>query len=1346
MAFTTAWDQAQATDSRYPYRVGVQILTDATDTGSWCDINKPVPTTAADLFYNRLVKFPTVEVRSEVRPGRFASSVSSIVVDDWDAAFGKQLPWSMWNITGGPESLVSWYHARLRVRIAHHAGNTGTWIWNTIGTFLIEDIQRDAENKTATIKLVGLEKILMDAKASTVRTGDSWMVNAPIPLIARRLVEASGAGALTWETGSPPASCTLATSESYFSPVGNIPTLAGSPPVWNEHNNFVPRFSMVSTTDSSIIYFVGHTITTNKAAAVRWNTTANTWTREEYDLAGYGAAEAIYAVQDATYNTDKLYIVATGNALQPPGDQSPHNHSIVIFEVSAADISYVNANTNAAVYIPQYLASEPCWYVGVLYWGSFAAAVLPYRGQNVPVFFRSQVNAPGYDASGVSVVTVDTASADYPDSMTNTPHNHVCSINVAGSSSCTTFADWECDTGYYHLKRTQDSPDDPWWPARAPVHTQLSEAFRYDATRHCVYWIQWHENSTHTVGNWYLSHFSIDTELYGMGQIINHGGGHYGLVTDFLNRCVTAFDVVATSASAGYLWLAVEAHPSGAGDYVDTAARTKLYRFSLPAHNTTLSSPTDLTFPDLYWSAEWVTRDQRWWAPLIVTIRHNPVNSTGAFNPIWGITANRRGALAQAYSIWGYSTGGALAGGKVNLSGWPVSPCPFVQTAVVRVSGSTLGAEYFQDQATGALYYVGVLNNSTSFLLGSVRYGEACDAENVWASCNLLDWDGPGTAAAIFGVSASNTPADMRCPLRTEAHWGGETADIGARSPGGRITLWQYRSELSDVIRVADFGDDTAWDALDSLRQAAGNYVTGFNAEGAITFRPRSTATPAYTIVKKGDNFAATDMATLGAESIACSLDHSAIINSISVIPRIGEPGSATHDMILTPDSTGDDAVVTVHYSGSQAQRVMLQCIKAGKPKLYSDAVDSAPLLFSWSRPLSDLSTVLRIQAVVTDTDITVYGLYTDGVGSTRLGEGRIEIGDVVYVGDGGARKITAITPDAGFIELDGSVGGTATHKIGSPVRIIPADRSRMGDSSVGVCTLTADFNVPLAGGSRPKLYVSDSSHIRPGMVLYKDCGYVQVVEVGRDGNLVVRGHILGGVRGIGSGATVTWAAGTNLKGAVWVEWLGRTYPAGDTDASFSLSAPAKVADNSTTFAVGDRIIITCPGMVLRKMNNAVVRHENALSIERYGKKEYRLGDNHLLDQTRAMAVMGDMEDAPTYLTEAHGVPMVSVFSIGTTVNVKNQHLFPDAAGYAVAHEVIGLRWNLDSGLMDLTMRSITVAGRGDAAEAPVAPLDTVTGWARNSLYVRRPPLERTIAMGVAEAKAVAPDATIAIV
>jgi hypothetical protein len=1330
VAFTTAWDQAQATDSRYPYRVGVQILADASDAGSWCDLNKPVPATAADLFYNRLLKMPTVEVRSEVRPGRFASSVSSIVVDDWDAAFGKQPPWPMWNITGGAESLVSWYHARLRVRVAHHAGVAGMWTWFTLGTFIIEDIQRDGENKTATIKLIGLEKLLMDAKASVARVGDSWMVNAPIPMIATRLVEAAGAGMMDWETGSPPASCTLDTVESYYSPLGNIPPTVGDPQVWNEHHDFVPRFALISPVDPTIIYYVGHTITTNKAAAARWDMDLNTWSLATYDLAGYCACEGIYAAQDATYNTASLYVFAAGNALAPPGDNTPHNHSVVIFEINSDTLAYVGIKSTVAVWMPQYLATEGSFYGGVRNWGSFDAAVMPYAGQDVPVFFRSQVNVPGYYTDGV-----DARRSQAVDSGTYMPRNYPCSISDGSGDSLWGFDDWEFDAGYYYLYLSL-GVGTPMWPARAPVHTQLSEAFRYDATRHSVYWVRWEENSTHTTGFWYLSRFDTTASpAYNAGQIINLAGADYGHPVDFDHRCITAFDVVATSASAGYIWFGVECRPAAYDEYSDTAARTKLLRFSLPAHNTTIATPTELVFSDatsnLAWSAEWVTANQRWYAPLIVTIRHNPINSAGAFNPVWGVVANRRGALAQAFGIWAFSTAGDISGGKVNRAGWPVSTCPFVQTAFPRTASSISAIEYFQDQATGVLYMIGLSNSSGVFGLWAMRYGDVCDAENTWASCNPIQ-----TADAVYGVSASDTPADMRVPLKTVAHWAGEIAPIGSRAPGGRVTLWQLKSELSDVIPVADFGDDSAWDALGNLRQAAGNYVVGFNASGGMAFRARSTTTPTYTIVKQGDDFAVLNMLTLAAESLTSSLDHSAIINSISITPRIGGRDPVTCDLICTPTpakttewggrkhyvpaSSATDAVISVQYAANSAQRIMLKCVKGGKPKAYSGTAEPSGLLFSWSHPLADLSTILSAQAVQTATDISVYGLYTDGSGACRLGEGRIEIGDVVYVGDGVACKITAIYPDVGQIELEGTVGGTATHKAGTPVRIIPTDRSRMGDSGEGICTLTASYLFGSGDSARP-MYVDDSSHIRPGMVLYKEAGYVQVLEVSRDGSLVTRGAVLGGVRGIGSGSgsTVTWAAGTNLRGAVWVEWLGRTYPAGDTGASFSIAAPAKDADNSLTFAVGDRIVITCPGMTLRKMDNAVVRHENALSIERYGKKEYKLGDNHLLDTTRAIAVMADMEDAPTYLTEARGVPLVTVFEIGTTINVLNQHLFPSAAGYTVAHEVIGIRWNLDTCLMDLTMRSIETAGRGETAVPPPAG-GLVTGWAKDSLYVRR--------------------------
>ena len=223
----SGYDLAAASGAPMPFRVAVEVYTDS--PSRWCDINKPFRGAAGDDFYNLLIGLPTLKVQSEVVPGRFATSVSSLKLRDDDGIFGKEAEnVTLYDLGGTACTIEDWHDKKVRIRIGHHVESTDAWDYDTLGTFKIDRITRDPKTRVATMKLVGLEKELMDASAADVKRGDSWFTNIPIPLLAKELLREGTNDEGDWESNSPPDDCRQDWTEPVLSVLGNMPVLKSS--------------------------------------------------------------------------------------------------------------------------------------------------------------------------------------------------------------------------------------------------------------------------------------------------------------------------------------------------------------------------------------------------------------------------------------------------------------------------------------------------------------------------------------------------------------------------------------------------------------------------------------------------------------------------------------------------------------------------------------------------------------------------------------------------------------------------------------------------------------------------------------------------------------------------------------------------------------------------------------------------------------------------------------------------------------------------------------------------------------------------------------------------------------
>jgi hypothetical protein len=594
--------------------------------------------------------------------------------------------------------------------------------------------------------------------------------------------------------------------------------------------------------------------------------------------------------------------------------------------------------------------------------------------------------------------------------------------------------------------------------------------------------------------------------------------------------------------------------------------------------------------------------------------------------------------------------------------------------------------------------------------------GEPADGESTWASANLL-WD--DAYDTLYGWSASNSPADCRIDFKEYGDWDPNDPPLAQNTPGGRMSMWQWVTEIGDVVRVADFADASIWDALEMCREIAGDYVMGIDRNGDLVFKARQTSGDSVVEIReRGDQGILTDGTHAPAESIGSHLDHRAVANSITIPAWIGESKTEPPELILTPDSEADNIEVTAHFSGTSAQRVVLRCIRGGTPKTDPTAAPEVPLLFSWTRVYADLTTSLSVVARDDEGQIRVFGLYEGVDGEAFLGESKVRVGDSCYVGDGNINTIASINIATGQLTFEAgeTVGGADIHPIGMTVTITPQAGHRYADSLDGICTVSGSFSL---AGTYGTLTVDSTERLSAGMVLYRDTSYVQVIEIISATEIYVKKRVLGTGRGQGN-----WSDGDILRGAIWIEYAGYSYAISNTKLSVAIFPQTKESYGKGFFREGDRIVFTSSGLISRKVEHAIIRAVNSESIERYGQKDYKPRvENRLLSQQRARYLVSSKTEHlawPPHATKAKGLPLLTGLAIGDLVDVSHSYLFPDAASYTVTHAVTGITWDLERGATELSLRSVQAAGRAAARTPPPSPpAPAWRRWERYGMYRR---------------------------
>ena len=1275
----SGFDKAAVSGVQYPFRVQVAICA---DDGTWCDINKEYPQGPQDTCYRRLIALPALRQQSEVRPGRFATSISDLKLDDHDSMFAAE-SWTLYDSSGDSHTLASWYNARVKISVSHHVDSQSEWTSDTLGVFALTSIERSLD-KTATVKLSGLERKLMDTSAATFKNGGSPPINIPCQIAIQRLVDIGSDGSLAFESGSPPDDMTIASASNYAGILGNVPGKASEDNGgdWSESQDFVPRW-IESAGDK--LFFFGYSKKNNKPAACYWHRGEEQWSAVETVTPSSGVGwEFVFAHAGSGDYANKFIAVAITCSSGSATRLEAGCYALGIYSVDTSDASIMDLSVSSAVWPCNHIAMRP-HRVGL---HSFTGMVEDNVGRfNPGVFFPSVASSPGVDDGGsydwkVYAKESSTTSEHEPTRLmhaTDPPEVPWQDSNLAA---------WDEDfaPGFYTFHRSYVSGYT--YPVYFKTHDHIQSAFKYCSRRNDILWLNFDFSS----GRWRVAYFDCGTGRTGL-MTITHPAEPTGTTDEdkdkrFYRYMPTAFHITDGAVQRIYLstislYDANAAHPYPQGEYIQAYLKSGILDTTISMTTTLVWTPTTTIETN---------KGQRY-CPLIISI---DILELGATVLLYGQVLNWWAANGTCYGLWYWRSPFDCAVFASGNGYTPTTSAPMVIS-----TGNSGACIYALDQGSGTLWY-GRPNGT----MAPITDGMPVDGENTWAATQLYIDTGSTYGDTLYVVSASTSPADCHIRLRYATDWSSGNPNLGSYSPSGRTTLWTYGHRVAAVIPVADFGDVSCWDALEQIRVFCGDYIMGINSDGDFYFKRRPSSATALTI-KSTDGFVGRDGTEIPALKLATKLDVEHIANSFAVPLYLGERSAVAVDMILTSDSKADGIMPVAAQLTNESQRVVLYCINAGS--LDTDVGD-APLLFAWRKVLADISGILSSAATKAATTLYMYGIF-EGLGGTyQLGDATLSVGDTVQIGDSNFIEISAIAE--GMLTLADEIGGSGDHPKGSQVRIRPKDSSRYSDSADGVCKVTQAFTIGTSG-EISVLTVDDTERLSHGMYLSSGSGGVQVLEVLSDTTARVKAQ----PNGVGGGnSNGTWAIDTVLSGYIWIRSGSATYTVSNTGVNLTFAAPDDNIYRNARFEVGDRIVITCGGLTNKKLDHAIYRASNSTSIERYGTKEYKMKvENRLMTGTRAKILFAYESDlaSPSWVSTATVPLLVSQSDIGpgARVAVCSPYLWPYEPDNTVAHNVMGWTANLNIGTLTLSLRSVTdTIADGQAGAA----------WDRHAYFGRR--------------------------
>jgi hypothetical protein len=203
------------------------------DDGTWCDMTRPVPVVHGDPGVDRLLNTPRLQFKTELESGRFSTGVYTLVMKNDDGFFDRTTPVTVYDDAGDPHTVSQLVKCRVRLSLQRTGRSHQTAV--RLGVGIISSIETDARDRVARLRIVGLERALMEADASMVKAGESWISSIPTHMLVERLVRHAVPGA-AFEGGG--------INRAWLSWTGSLPTNLGRPGTvvngeW-KHTSFVP--------------------------------------------------------------------------------------------------------------------------------------------------------------------------------------------------------------------------------------------------------------------------------------------------------------------------------------------------------------------------------------------------------------------------------------------------------------------------------------------------------------------------------------------------------------------------------------------------------------------------------------------------------------------------------------------------------------------------------------------------------------------------------------------------------------------------------------------------------------------------------------------------------------------------------------------------------------------------------------------------------------------------------------------------------------------------------------------------------------------------------------------------
>jgi len=435
-----------------------------------------------------------------------------------------------------------------------------------------------------------------------------------------------------------------------------------------------------------------------------------------------------------------------------------------------------------------------------------------------------------------------------------------------------------------------------------------------------------------------------------------------------------------------------------------------------------------------------------------------------------------------------------------------------------------------------------------------------------------------------------------------------------------QVLLWKYDRYMFDVITLADFGDLSAWDALNSLLNLVPNYISGFDENGNFFMIHSSEYSVSATTISHN---LLSDIQ--GEITKAKSL--SEIKNYVEINPAIQkiEPPTVELHVIrsTTNNLTPKKDEVELSVSSLSPAQINFICVKAGNPGLLSSGIFSLPL-FTWQRIERDVEILLSRDCASTDSILYVYSTYRGGIplkdenNKPIMVEDAVNIGDFIRITDPDSkveiiRKIVDIIGNALLLDVPIGIALPRNTTIHVYSGFIDSN-TPFAWSHEGI-TVTATSGSTTAGATETDIYVTDIRNVKENLILDIHGNLARVNTV-YDYDATYDGYRVNVELLSISGESVTWSSGDTI-GGYFCPFANTSddipfVTIGNTGLSIRYIGLGK------QFQVGDRITVDYKGLICENSDKAKQVAFDSDSIEANGKLVLSVNNNKFMDISKA--------------------------------------------------------------------------------------------------------------------------------